>query len=171
MVAQLVWMFGFTKWVKLLGLFRRHPEDIIFLPVSILFGWYHGFIKLYALFTLNMVSVVVYKSASTSNTFGRLLGAAGQTVTLTMHCGCHPAQDRMKASLRQWHVPTISSICIDVLSNHHGLWQRRQCSQLTATSSPQYPQSPGSRPIRLSANPRSRSFCWTRHHDYGITIS
>lgn len=54
--AQLVWMFGFTKWIKLFGLFKRHPADLVFLPVSIIFGWYHGFIKLYALFTLNMVS-------------------------------------------------------------------------------------------------------------------
>jgi hypothetical protein len=49
-------MFGFTKVVKLVGLFKRHPSDIIFLPVSIIFGYLHGFIKLYALFTLNMVS-------------------------------------------------------------------------------------------------------------------
>ncbi|KAK9779723.1 putative Nucleotide-diphospho-sugar transferase [Seiridium cardinale] len=56
LVAQLVWMFGFTKWVKLLGLFRRHPSDLVFLPVSILFGYYHGFVKLYALFTLNQTS-------------------------------------------------------------------------------------------------------------------
>lgn len=57
LVSQLVWMFGFTKWIKLLGLFRRHPEDLIFLPVSIVFGYYHGLIKLYALFTLNQVSI------------------------------------------------------------------------------------------------------------------
>jgi hypothetical protein len=55
LIAELVWMFGFTKWVKLFGLFRRNPRDLIFLPVSIVFGYFHGFIKLYALFTLNMV--------------------------------------------------------------------------------------------------------------------
>lgn len=49
-------MFAFTKVVKLLGLFRRHPRDALFLPVSILFGYLHGFIKLYALCTLNMTS-------------------------------------------------------------------------------------------------------------------
>jgi hypothetical protein len=49
-------MFGFTKVVKLVGLFRRNPSDIMFLPVSILFGYFHGLIKLYALFTLNEVS-------------------------------------------------------------------------------------------------------------------
>jgi hypothetical protein len=48
-------MFGFTKVVKLVGLFRRHPSDVMFLPVSVVFGYFHGLIKLYALATLNMV--------------------------------------------------------------------------------------------------------------------
>jgi hypothetical protein len=56
LVAELVWMFCFTKVVKLVGLFRRNPGDIMFLPVSIIFGWFHGWIKLYALFTLKMAS-------------------------------------------------------------------------------------------------------------------
>ncbi|GAP84281.1 putative glycosyltransferase family 2 [Rosellinia necatrix] len=54
--AQLIFLFAYTKVIKLVGLFRRQPSDIIFLPVSILFGYFHGFIKLYALFTLNMTS-------------------------------------------------------------------------------------------------------------------
>jgi hypothetical protein len=54
--AQLVFMFAFTKVVKLMGLFKRNPSDVMFLPVSILFGYFHGLIKLYALATLNMVS-------------------------------------------------------------------------------------------------------------------
>ncbi|KAF4125062.1 Glycosyl transferase family 2 [Geosmithia morbida] len=54
--AQFIFMFAFTKVVKLVGLFRRNPADMIFLPVSIIFGYFHGFIKLYALFTLNMTS-------------------------------------------------------------------------------------------------------------------
>jgi hypothetical protein len=55
LVAELVWMFGFTKVIKLVGLFMRDPRDIIFLPVSVVFGWLHGLIKLHALLTLNMV--------------------------------------------------------------------------------------------------------------------
>ncbi|KAI1425795.1 polysaccharide synthase [Xylaria sp. FL1777] len=54
--SQLIFLFGYTKVVKLIGLFRRQPSDIKFLPVSILFGYFHGLIKLYALFTLNMTS-------------------------------------------------------------------------------------------------------------------
>lgn len=53
--AQVIYMFAFTKVVKLVGLFKRNPSDIMFLPVSIVFGYLHGFIKLYALFTLKMV--------------------------------------------------------------------------------------------------------------------
>jgi len=56
LIAQLVFMFAFTKVVKLVGLFRRNPYDIIFLPISVLFGYFHGFIKLYALLTLNVTS-------------------------------------------------------------------------------------------------------------------
>jgi hypothetical protein len=48
-------MFAFTKVVKLMGLFIRNPSDIMFLPVSVIFGYFHGLIKLYALITLNMV--------------------------------------------------------------------------------------------------------------------
>ncbi|KAI3533521.1 glycosyltransferase family 2 [Colletotrichum filicis] len=54
--AQIIFVFGFTKVVKLVNLFRRNPSDILFLPVSILFGWAHGIIKLYALSTLKMTS-------------------------------------------------------------------------------------------------------------------
>jgi hypothetical protein len=55
--AEIAFMFGFTKVVKLVGLFRKNPKDIVFLPVSILFGYFHGLIKLWALFTLKEVSL------------------------------------------------------------------------------------------------------------------
>ncbi|RKF54243.1 putative glycosyltransferase family 2 [Erysiphe neolycopersici] len=45
-----------TKIIKLVGLFSREPLDIIFLPVSILFGYFHGLIKVYALLSLRMTS-------------------------------------------------------------------------------------------------------------------
>ncbi|CAI0644283.1 unnamed protein product [Colletotrichum noveboracense] len=54
--AQIIFVFGFTKVVKLMGLFCRNPSDLMFLPVSIVFGWGHGLIKLYALSTLKMTS-------------------------------------------------------------------------------------------------------------------
>lgn len=54
--AQVIFVFGFTKTIKLMGLFRRNPSDVMFLPATILFGWFHGLIKLYALSTLKMTS-------------------------------------------------------------------------------------------------------------------
>ncbi|KAI0108954.1 polysaccharide synthase [Nemania sp. FL0031] len=54
--SQFIFMFAYTKVVKLIGLFRRQPSDVKFLVVSILFGYFHGLIKLYALCTLNMTS-------------------------------------------------------------------------------------------------------------------
>lgn len=55
--ANFIFVFAFTKTVKLWGLFKRNPSDILFLPLSIVFGYFHGLIKLYALFTLNMVCI------------------------------------------------------------------------------------------------------------------
>lgn len=55
LVALGVWMW-MTKWIKLLGHYIRYPVDVIFLPLSILFGYFHGLLKLYAMFTLDVVS-------------------------------------------------------------------------------------------------------------------
>lgn len=55
MFAQLTFM-AWIKVIKLIGLFRREPMDIIFLPLSIVFGYFHGFIKIYALLTHRVVS-------------------------------------------------------------------------------------------------------------------
>ncbi|KAL5606644.1 hypothetical protein BROUX41_003041 [Berkeleyomyces rouxiae] len=54
--ALVIFMFGFTKVVKLVGLFRRDYNSLVFLPLSIAFGYFHGLIKLHALFTLKMTS-------------------------------------------------------------------------------------------------------------------
>lgn len=51
-----MWLL-FTKTVKLLPYFWRYPSDIKFLPVSILFGYLHGFLKLYTLVTVHKVSL------------------------------------------------------------------------------------------------------------------
>jgi len=51
----LVW-YIFTKAIKRVGLYRRDPFDILFLPLTILFGFGHGIIKIIALFTWNVTS-------------------------------------------------------------------------------------------------------------------
>lgn len=53
--SLVTWMFV-SKFIKLLGHYIRYPVDFLLLPVSILFGYFHGLIKLYAAFTLNVVS-------------------------------------------------------------------------------------------------------------------
>ncbi|KAI9753965.1 MAG: hypothetical protein M4579_004925 [Chaenotheca gracillima] len=49
------WMF-LSKFVKLLGHFRRFPQDIPLFPISILFGYFHGLIKVYAFCTLDVTT-------------------------------------------------------------------------------------------------------------------
>jgi len=53
----LLWMLV-SKFVKLLGHFARYPQDIVLLPVSILFGYFHGLIKVYAFCSLNVVRLL-----------------------------------------------------------------------------------------------------------------
>lgn len=87
LIAQIVFVFGFTKVVKLFGLFRRNPSDILYLPLSIVFGYFHGLIKLYALFTLNMVRCTqllsLLSSSHATNKPNRHLGAAEPMVICT----------------------------------------------------------------------------------------
>ena len=54
--ALAIWIFVIAKSIKLMGHWIRYPADILLLPVSILFGYVHGFIKLAGLFTLSEVS-------------------------------------------------------------------------------------------------------------------
>ncbi|PSK44262.1 Chitin synthase 3 [Elsinoe australis] len=42
---------GFTKIVKIVPHLTHYPQDVIFIPVSILFSYIHGFINVYALLT------------------------------------------------------------------------------------------------------------------------
>ncbi|TIA24589.1 hypothetical protein D6C80_00303 [Aureobasidium pullulans] len=51
-----IWIFVFAKSIKLYGHWIRYPADLLFLPISILFGHVHGFIKLAGLTTLSATS-------------------------------------------------------------------------------------------------------------------
>jgi glycosyltransferase involved in cell wall biosynthesis len=79
--AQFIFMFGFTKVVKLMGLFIRNPSDVMFLPISVVFGYFHGIIKLYALVTLNMTSWGS-RADGDANDESRLAPAPQQSVVL-----------------------------------------------------------------------------------------
>lgn len=56
MTALYFWIFT-SKWIKLLGHYLRYPVDVLLLPISILFGYFHGAIKMYAVMTLNVVCI------------------------------------------------------------------------------------------------------------------
>lgn len=77
MMLLLGWMM-FSKFIKLITHFVRYPVDILFLPVSILFGWFHGAIKMYALFTLSEVSRMVMTYEIFTEFYRRQLGAVGK---------------------------------------------------------------------------------------------
>lgn len=55
MIALVAWMLS-SKLVKPLPHFLRNPNDIVYLPGYILFGYFHSLIKLYALFTINVTA-------------------------------------------------------------------------------------------------------------------
>jgi hypothetical protein len=61
MMALGLWMFT-SKWIKLLGHYIRYPVDLLPLPISVIFGYFHGAIKMYAVMTLNVVSNVLFCS-------------------------------------------------------------------------------------------------------------
>lgn len=58
--AMLVGWIFMSKFLKLLGHYIRHPIDFLLLPVSILFGYFHGLIKGYAMLSLNVVSLASF---------------------------------------------------------------------------------------------------------------
>lgn len=55
-----------SKFIKLTGHYIRYPVDVLLLPVSILFGYLHGIIKIYAVLTLNVVSSKIHSPPFTS---------------------------------------------------------------------------------------------------------
>ena len=54
------WMV-FSKFIKLITHFVRYPVDVFLWPVSVLFGWFHGAIKLYAMVTLSEVCISIQR--------------------------------------------------------------------------------------------------------------
>ncbi|KAK2740446.1 hypothetical protein FQN57_006073 [Myotisia sp. PD_48] len=67
MQMLLLWMFV-SKFIKLMGHYIRYPSDFLLLPVSVLFGYFHGLIKLYAACTLNVTTWGSRDGADVSDT-------------------------------------------------------------------------------------------------------
>ncbi len=92
MYSLLLWMLT-SKFTKNLGHYIRYPTDAALLPVSILFGWFHGLIKLYAMVTLDVVSVP-RKRRFIPTTF--VLSAKRAVIRLLLRCNdyFHMANDQ-----------------------------------------------------------------------------
>ncbi|KAI9682355.1 MAG: hypothetical protein M1817_000409 [Caeruleum heppii] len=66
--ALMSWIL-LSKFIKLLGHFVRYPVDIGLLPVSIVFGYLHGLIKVYAFLTLNVTAWGSREGADTDDVY------------------------------------------------------------------------------------------------------
>ncbi|KAH7389177.1 nucleotide-diphospho-sugar transferase [Cadophora sp. MPI-SDFR-AT-0126] len=89
MWAQIIFMFAFIKVIKLVGLFRREPFDIIFLPLSVMFGYFHGFIKIYAGITHRMTSWGSREDGDTNDS-ERMSPRGRRSESITLPPGNHP---------------------------------------------------------------------------------
>lgn len=69
----------FSKFIKLVTHFVRFPVDIFLWPISVLFGWCHGIIKLHAMLTVTEVgtssSSLGTTLTSSQTTWGSRAGA------------------------------------------------------------------------------------------------
>lgn len=59
LLSYIVWLSA-TRTAKLLPHLWNRPQDIIYVPAFILFGYYFAVMKLYALLTLHEVSIFVF---------------------------------------------------------------------------------------------------------------
>ncbi|KAF8850374.1 hypothetical protein BDZ45DRAFT_195970 [Acephala macrosclerotiorum] len=93
--AQAIFMFFFVKTVKLWGLWRRNPLDVVYYPTSVFFGWFHGTIKLWALATLRITSWGSRADGDT-NDAERMTRLARRSESIILPPGNHPGLVRYK---------------------------------------------------------------------------
>ncbi|KAK0704553.1 hypothetical protein B0H67DRAFT_498621, partial [Lasiosphaeris hirsuta] len=55
LITKILFIFYFSKIMKLISLFRKNLYNIFYLLISIFFSYFYSFIKLYILFTLNKI--------------------------------------------------------------------------------------------------------------------
>jgi len=75
LMNYVIWL-GAMHTAKLLPHLWNRPQDIIYVPTFILFGYYFAIIKLYALLTLHEVSILVFANylGNTTHPCHRLVG-------------------------------------------------------------------------------------------------
>ena len=62
-ICYVVWLTA-TRTAKLLPHLWNRPQDVIYVPAFILFGYYFAIMKLYALFTLHEVCIASFPCSS-----------------------------------------------------------------------------------------------------------
>jgi cellulose synthase/poly-beta-1,6-N-acetylglucosamine synthase-like glycosyltransferase len=55
-IGMFVFWILLTKFVKLIPHYKRYPGDVCYFPVTVLFGYFHSFIKLWTLLTVNSMT-------------------------------------------------------------------------------------------------------------------
>ena len=108
------WMFT-SKFIKLMGHYIRYPGDFLLLPVSICFGYFHSIIiKVYALLSLNIVSVPPARSYQTESHSWEIIGS----------CLIYPADDHTVVPYEIVpHAPALT-FCTDSMGQSR--WGRRR---------------------------------------------
>jgi hypothetical protein len=71
--------FIFAKTIKLVPHLLRNPGDVRFIPISILFGYFHNLIKLYGCITVTEVCFQLASETSTSTTNRHTLDNLGHS--------------------------------------------------------------------------------------------
>ena len=69
-VSYLVWLLA-TRTLKLAPHLWYRPQDVIYVPAFILFGYYFAIMKIYALFMLHEVDVLSFPTHCTANAFSQ----------------------------------------------------------------------------------------------------
>ncbi|CEO98028.1 Glycosyltransferase 2-like domain-containing protein [Plasmodiophora brassicae] len=66
LATEICWLF-FSRYIRLTDHWRKHPWDIIHLPMYILFSYFFAFMKIYALLTLHVTGWQTRTDASNDN--------------------------------------------------------------------------------------------------------
>jgi hypothetical protein len=64
-LALAMWMV-LVKVTKLVPHFYRHPGDLCFIPLTLVFGYFHGLIKYYSLLTIKNVGILLINISQTN---------------------------------------------------------------------------------------------------------
>jgi len=96
-------LWGLTKACKLMPHFSRFPADILWLPLSIAFGYFHGGIKVYAAWTINEVSRIrlSHDCDDGADIPHRRRGVLARAQTPTTQTACNTSHDRSGSTCRQ----------------------------------------------------------------------